>query len=323
MSYNWRNKRQVATHADDWLITYADMITLLLCFFVIFLIISISKKNVVQNIPDTYVVAKLETVQAPVQPVIIEEPARMEAPQPVEEKPVQAQPVQARVEPPPVAMPVAEPIPVPVKMPIPEAPIVARAVVPPVSAEPADTFLPLLQATATGTNTAAEPPIEAATAPPEKSLIDVINGLKAANNASIEQRGDRITTVDISSATFFDLGSATLNVSGQNVLQNVASRLQAEAYMDYLITVEGHTDDIPIRTPQFPSNWELSTARASAVVHYFLEQGIAPQRLRAAGYADTFPKLPNRDINGFAIPENQAQNRRVVIKLEKIEKNER
>jgi len=56
------------------------------------------------------------------------------------------------------------------------------------------------------------------------------------------------------------------------------------------------------------------------VVHYFLEQGIPARKLRAAGYADSFPKAPNRDANGNPIPEHQAQNRRVVIKLEKIDK---
>jgi chemotaxis protein MotB len=57
-------------------------------------------------------------------------------------------------------------------------------------------------------------------------------------------------------------------------------------------------------------------------VHYFLDQGIPALKLRAAGYADTFPRAPNRDANGNAIPENQTQNRRVVIKMEKIDKAE-
>ena len=94
----------------------------------------------------------------------------------------------------------------------------------------------------------------------------------------------------------------------------------SDKYKSYQVTVEGHTDDSPISTLQFPSNWELSTARAAAVVHCLLQQGILAQRLRAAGYADTFPVALNRDAHGQAIPENQARNRRVVIKLEKIEK---
>jgi chemotaxis protein MotB len=135
--------------------------------------------------------------------------------------------------------------------------------------------------------------------------------------------GDRITTLEMNSATFFDSGSATLSKAGETVLQEVTVELKLDMFRDYQITVEGHTDDTPIHTSQFPSNWELSTARAAAVVHFFLEQGIPARKLRAAGYADTFPKAPNRDANGNAIPENQSQNRRVVIRLEKIDKAER
>ena len=94
-------------------------------------------------------------------------------------------------------------------------------------------------------------------------------------------------------------------------------------FKDYQVTVEGHTDNIPIKTPQFPSKWELSTARASAVRAVFpAAKSVPAQRLRAAGYADTFPKAPNRDASGKAIPANQALNRRVVIKLEKIDRND-
>jgi chemotaxis protein MotB len=94
----------------------------------------------------------------------------------------------------------------------------------------------------------------------------------------------------------------------------------SEEYRDYTISIEGYTDDSPIKTPQFPSNWELSTARAAAVVRSFVGLGVPAERLRAVGFAETSPKLPNRDADGKAIPENQAQNRRVVIRLEKITK---
>jgi chemotaxis protein MotB len=109
-----------------------------------------------------------------------------------------------------------------------------------------------------------------------------------------------------------------LNDGGKAILRGILEPLTSALAEGYRIRVEGHTDDTPIDTPQFPSNWELSTARASAVVHYFLEQGVPAERLRAVGYADTEPKVPNRDAAGNPIPANQAQNRRVVIKLEKI-----
>jgi flagellar motor protein MotB len=170
------------------------------------------------------------------------------------------------------------------------------------------------------------PPVEAVASvaptpePPASSFSDILTSLKAQGNADLEQKGDRLTTIEINSAAFFGSGSATLSSDGAMILRKVADNLKSGAYKDYLITVEGHTDDTPIHTAQFPSNWELSTGRASAVVRFFMEQGISSQQLRAAGYADTFPKLPNRTASGDAIPANQATNRRVVIKLEKIEK---
>ncbi|MCS6957559.1 MAG: OmpA family protein [Aquificaceae bacterium] len=73
------------------------------------------------------------------------------------------------------------------------------------------------------------------------------------------------------------------------------------------VEVEGHTDNIPISTERFPSNWELSTARAGSIVRYFIAKGIEPERLKASGYADTRPMVPN------TTPEGRAQNRRVEI----------
>ena len=80
-----------------------------------------------------------------------------------------------------------------------------------------------------------------------------------------------------------------------------------------VIDVEVHTDDIPIKTPQFPSNWELSSSRAASVVKLFTERGIDPTVVRAIGHADAFPKKPNRDTEGVAIPENMSANRRVDV----------
>ncbi|MEJ5338812.1 MAG: flagellar motor protein MotB [Aquificaceae bacterium] len=73
------------------------------------------------------------------------------------------------------------------------------------------------------------------------------------------------------------------------------------------VEVEGHTDNIPISTERFPSNWELSTARAGSIVRYFIAKGVNPERLKASGYADTRPIASN------TTPEGRAQNRRVEI----------
>ena len=79
---------------------------------------------------------------------------------------------------------------------------------------------------------------------------------------------------------------------------------------DFPITVEGHTDPTPIATPQFPSNWELSGARASSVVRLFVDAGVAAQRLTATGYGEQRPVASNDTQEG------RARNRRVTILIE-------
>lgn len=151
-------------------------------------------------------------------------------------------------------------------------------------------------------------------------LPSIVDMYEKGKGVHVEQEGDRIKTLEMDSSAFFASGSSILSDEGQRILGELQEKLTSRDYINYSITVEGHTDDNPIQTAQFPSNWELSAARASAVVRFFIEHGIDPTRLRAAGYADTFPKVPNRDSNGNPLPGNQSQNRRVVIKLEKIEK---
>jgi len=135
------------------------------------------------------------------------------------------------------------------------------------------------------------------------------------------QSGDRITTLQIGSAAFFSSGSAVLSNAGKAILGDVAGTLESREFAAYHITIEGHTDDTPISTPQFQSNWELSAARAAAVVRFLLDLGVPAGKLTASGYADTVPILPNRNFDGTVIPDNQAKNRRVVIRLEKIDKS--
>lgn len=149
----------------------------------------------------------------------------------------------------------------------------------------------------------------------------LIVGLLPGQQGVAVERGERYTAIDMSSAPFFSSGSAELQPAGGRLLMVLLPTLQNAIFKDYQITVEGHTDDEPINTPQFPSNWELSTARAAAVVRFLVNNGIPAAKLRAVGYADALPKLSNRDAFGRPIPENQAQNRRVIIKLERIEKD--
>jgi chemotaxis protein MotB len=105
----------------------------------------------------------------------------------------------------------------------------------------------------------------------------------------------------------FNPGRAGINPEGTSVLNNIGKIIEEE---DLHAVVEGHTDNVPILTNRFPSNWELSIARAVNVVNYLTTgAGVNPMRLSAAGYGDTKPKVSNDT------PENQHKNRRVEIVL--------
>jgi len=108
----------------------------------------------------------------------------------------------------------------------------------------------------------------------------------------------------------FPSGSATLSSATFSILSKIADEI---IELPYNIAVEGHTDNRPISTSQFPSNWELSAARATRVVRYFIEEDVNPAKVRAVGRADTKPLVANMDEDGNPVPENQARNRRVEV----------
>jgi len=108
---------------------------------------------------------------------------------------------------------------------------------------------------------------------------------------------------------YFDSGSAKLKPEGVKKLKQLSADLKAKAGADKDIRIEGHTDDRPIHTAQFPSNWELSSARANAVVRELHDDGINGEQLLAVGYGASRPAAPNTSA------ESRAKNRRVEIIL--------
>lgn len=110
-------------------------------------------------------------------------------------------------------------------------------------------------------------------------------------------------------------GSATLQSEALGLLNEVVDAIKNNRYNDFQIAVEGHTDDVPISSPAYASNWELSTARAVNVVKYLRGMGISDDRLKASGYGASRPLVPNVDENGNPLPENRAKNRRVDLRL--------
>lgn len=241
MASYWKKRKESSeeAHVDDWLMTYADMITLLLCFFAVFLAITVPDERKFEE-------AKEKVVEQFSGGDTLKMKGMYNLPEAEKDTPV--------------------------------------------SSDDLYEALP--------------------------SIVD-----RFPQNKDVEvQKGDRITTIEMNSAPFFAVGAANLSEDGVKVLAELEPSLMSEEYKDYNISVEGYTDDSPIKTAQFPSNWELSSARAASVVRSLIDLGVPASRLRATGFADTNPKAPNRDERGNPIPDNQAQNRRVVIRLEKIEK---
>lgn len=111
--------------------------------------------------------------------------------------------------------------------------------------------------------------------------------------------------IRISDPNFFDLGKATLKPQSFVVLDQIIDIIKT---VDYSVRIEGHTDDLPIRNPEFDSNWELSAGRALAILKYFQDKGrIDPVRLEAVGLGEYHPLVPNDE------EESRAKNRRVEI----------
>jgi chemotaxis protein MotB len=166
----------------------------------------------------------------------------------------------------------------------------------------------------------------AGTKPPETPQIPTANPPTTENPAADEQTAQTQANalfsglgrdVDVSvikgrvnlrvkDNILFSSGNSDLSPAGQGLLNRLADRLKAG---NYPIAVQGHTDDRPIHTAQFPSNWELSAGRAAAVVQQLISHGVQPDRLSAIGFADTHPIASNDT------PTGRAENRRTDLEL--------
>ena len=125
------------------------------------------------------------------------------------------------------------------------------------------------------------------------------NGIQTTLVSSVEERG---LVVSIQETLLFDSGSAVITAQARDILEKVSNVLGAEPNQ---IKVEGHTDNVPIHTAQFPSNWELSVIRATNVVQILQSDGITPDRLSAAGYGEFRPIVANNTDAG------RGKNRRI------------
>ena len=146
-----------------------------------------------------------------------------------------------------------------------------------------------------------------------KKMKNVAGDIMAALQPLVAQGKVRLletsrgVTIEINDSILFPAGQAKLQPASINAMLAIASVL---AQSDFPITIEGHTDNVPIATPQFPSNWELSAMRATTVLRLFNDGGVGAERLTAIGYGETRPLETNTS------PEGRARNRRVSILID-------
>ncbi|MFA6012941.1 MAG: flagellar motor protein MotD [Desulfobacteraceae bacterium] len=137
-------------------------------------------------------------------------------------------------------------------------------------------------------------------------ILKAMDSLVKADQVRVKIN-NRGVTVDINAGVLFETGEAKLGRQSAEILAAVAKKLKKVSNQ---IAIEGHTDDTPISTSIYPSNWELSSARASSVVRLFIESDVEPSRLTVVGYADQKPVETNLTEKG------RARNRRVSVIVE-------
>lgn len=142
-----------------------------------------------------------------------------------------------------------------------------------------------------------------------QGLVSDLEAELSAGQIEIQQLREGLQ-LNMSQEVLFASGSAEVSPGGQAVLAKVAERV---AGVPYQVVVQGHTDDVPIATPHFPSNWELAGARASRVVRILRRDGVPGERLSAVSFGEYAPRAPNDSEAG------RARNRRIEITLKPID----
>lgn len=137
-----------------------------------------------------------------------------------------------------------------------------------------------------------------------REFIEAFQSQIDAGQLSVNISRGRVV-IELPQDILFGSGSATLGDEGSETLREVGAVLAT--FADRQFQIEGHTDNVPISTRQFPSNWELSSARALAVVRLMIDAGVAPENISAAGYGEFQPRASNEE------PETRRLNRRIEI----------
>ncbi len=301
-----------------WLLSFADLVTLLLTVFV--LLFAYSRTPAGTAGPPALPVRPTPRATTPAPPVTMphtaiaavhKDPATHKPP--ARPAPAHAPSLSAKPAPKPAHAPPARVAPIPdlSRHGAPDAPLILHTVpviqvpyaprpdtLPGRAAAPASPK-PAPSASASDTTARPEthgPRVHAVSIPIPKDLRGKVEVIRSATAVNL------IITDDL----LYPAGDTQLSADGRALLDRIAAMLKRSRYA---VSVEGYTDNTPIHTARFPSNWELSTARATTVARYLIRRGVAPARLSAIGYGDTRPRADNTTASG------RARNRRVTLVL--------
>ncbi|SFG49708.1 OmpA/MotB family protein [Neptunomonas qingdaonensis] len=144
------------------------------------------------------------------------------------------------------------------------------------------------------------------------SLKDVFSSMGVTEAVDIGEPRDGKIRIRVKGSVLFESGKAAFSRQMMPILDALLDKLEQNP--EYKMGIQGHTDNVPIETTAFPSNWELSAIRATTVLRYLVRGGIDPERVTATGYGDALPIVPNDTV------EQRSENRRIEFVLEKVSK---
>ena len=268
---------------DRWLVSYADFMTLLFAFFVVMYAVSSVSEGKFRVLSES-LIAVFHTPPQSLRPIQLGNLARAGRPTAV----APSLPLIANLN--PLSMPIIRPVP---------HPRISRS-----DSTPQQSVAP--------TEAPDRPALKEASAMDRLSdpLNQIIKRLQASMSEWIHadlvkvRRNHLQIEVEINNNVLFTSGSAVLNEQAKAPLRELAAVLQG---LSNRVHVEGFTDNKPISTPIYPSNWELSAARAASVVHLLMQAGVRPERMTAIGYGEYRPVEDN------TTEEGRMRNRRVVL----------
>ncbi|HLO79058.1 MAG TPA: flagellar motor protein MotB [Magnetospirillum sp.] len=146
-----------------------------------------------------------------------------------------------------------------------------------------------------------------------KELAQVIATTRGGEDAVDVGSDERGVVLNMDADAMFKPGSAEIRPEIMPVVKGIAETLNNDRFATYRIEVQGHTDDTPVNTPQFPSNFELAAARALSAMRTMNKLGLPEQRMTITSFGQYSPRVPNHREDGTPLPVNQALNRRISI----------